>query len=91
MEAAFDGLCALVNKEGMCRQCAGFRDATAPERRGPQLPILNNPEVPSSETAWERRLAVVRETPFDGGVSTTLHDLLFDRIRRIEGAVRAEA
>lgn len=79
MEETFGGLCALVNKEGICNQCAGFRGATAKERRGPSLPVLNHPE-----TSWNVRMENVRAKHFDGGVSETLHSLLFSRIKRIE-------
>ncbi len=44
MEETFDGLCALVNEEGVWHQCAGFRGATGAERGGPSLPLLNNGE-----------------------------------------------
>lgn len=79
MEASFEGLCALVNKEGMCHQCSGFRSATAKERRGPALPVLNN-----SEDVWKARLQEVRAKNFEGGVSSALHTLLFTRIKRLE-------
>lgn len=81
MEKTFDGLCSLVNKKGMCRQCSGFRKATAPGRRGPSLPVLNN-----SENLWDTRLELVRERHFEDGASTSLHNLLFERIRRLECA-----
>ena len=57
MEKSFDGLCALVNKGGMCHQCAGFRNATALKRRGPTLPVLNN-----AANSWEARLEQVNTT-----------------------------
>ncbi len=79
MEETYDGLCALVNKEGMCHQCAGFQGATASERRGPPLPVLNN-----RETSWNTRVEFARAKHFNGGVSETLHTLLFSRIKRIE-------
>jgi RNA polymerase sigma-70 factor (ECF subfamily) len=79
MEKSFDGLCALVNKEGMCHQCEGFRGATAAERRGPRLPVLNN-----QDDLWGARLEQVRERQFEGGVSASLHNLLFENIKRLE-------
>ena len=79
MEGTFDGLCSLVNKAGICRQCAGFRQATAASQRGPSLPVLAN-----STTPWETRLAAVRRQDFQDGKSSKLHDLLFQRIQTIE-------
>ncbi len=79
MESTYEGLCALVNKQGVCYQCSGFRKATAEERRGPSLPVL-----PSGPAGFEERLALVRDKPFAEGVSTSLHELLFDKIQRLE-------
>lgn len=80
MEETYEGLCALVNKRGICRQCAGFRNNTPGPRRGPQLPVLENAASP-----WQARLDVVRGTHFADGVATSLHELIFERIRKLEG------
>lgn len=78
MEEAFEGLCALVNKKGVCHQCSGFRQATAEPKRGPSLPVLQGSDP------WAARLEAVRAKHFEGGVSEPLHTLLFNRIRRLE-------
>ena len=79
MEKTYEGLCALVNKQGICWQCSGFRKATPEGRRGPEPAALGQ-----GDEAWKRRLHVVREHHFVDGVSSSLHDLVFYRIRRLE-------
>ena len=80
MQDTYEGLCALVGKQGICHQCAGFRNATARARRGPSLPVLQDAPDP-----WAERIRAVRHKEFVGGVSQSLHDLIFERIRRLEG------
>jgi RNA polymerase sigma-70 factor, ECF subfamily len=82
MQASYEGLCALVNKQGICHQCAGFRNATAEGRKGPAVEPLAGD---GPEERFRVRLRIVRDTPFEGGVSRRLHDLLFDRLRKLEG------
>lgn len=79
MQEAFDGLCALVNKEGMCRQCAGFRGAVPEEKRDPSLPVLNE-----AESSWSRRIEAARQKGVQDGISQTLHELLMARSEAIE-------
>lgn len=79
MTESFEGLCALVSKQGMCRQCAGFRSAVPEEKRGPALPVLNDPA-----TSWAVRLEAARQKGVEDGVSQTLHELLFARSEEIE-------
>lgn len=83
MEDTYEGLCALVSKSGICHQCAGFRAATTEARRGPALPVLDQ-----APDRWAARLDAARQRHFAGGVSQSLHDLLFARIRRIESSGR---
>ncbi|MFT5434335.1 MAG: hypothetical protein ACI9OJ_005048 [Myxococcota bacterium] len=77
MEETFDGLCALVNKRGVCYQCAGFRDATAEDRRRPTLPDLG-------DDPWSARLDHVRSKHVVDGVSMSLHELLARSIKSLE-------
>lgn len=67
MQETYAGLCALVNKEGACWQCAGLREAVPPERQGREVP---------SEVPWKRRLEIVREAPIDGGTAG-MHRVFF--------------
>jgi RNA polymerase sigma factor (sigma-70 family) len=83
MQAAFEGLCALVNKNGACYQCKELRDIAHEDRRGPEVPDLHAPE------RWRRRLAIVKEADLHGGQSRALHDVLFRWIS-IHGAREAD-
>jgi RNA polymerase sigma-70 factor (ECF subfamily) len=85
MQETFEGLCALVNKQGICHQCAGFRNTVAEPRKGPVVEPIGG-EGESAEERLRVRLRIVRESPFEGGKSKKLHELLFDRIRRQEDA-----
>jgi RNA polymerase sigma-70 factor (ECF subfamily) len=84
MTKAYEGLCALVNKQGICHQCSGFRNATSEGHKGPPVEPIGAPGD-GPEERFRVRLRVVRASPFEGGKSRKLHDLLFDRIRRLEG------
>jgi RNA polymerase sigma-70 factor (ECF subfamily) len=88
MQSAFDGLCALVNKSGVCYQCAELRDSSPASRRGPEVPALGGTGDPPEER-WKLRLSVVKDADLAGGRSRPLHDLLFRWIganARAEGA-----
>lgn len=75
MEREFEGLCALVNKRGVCYQCRGLRDAVAETAKG---------EPPPALPSLDERLAIVRAADVDRGASQALHDLFWRRIRRHE-------
>jgi RNA polymerase sigma-70 factor (ECF subfamily) len=79
----YEGLCALVNKQGICHQCAGFQNLAAPGRKGPPVEPLGAPGE-GAEERFRVRLAIVRDKPFADGVSKNLHDLIFARLRRQE-------
>ena len=68
MQTTYAGLCALVNKQGVCWQCSGLR-AAMPEGRG-------GPEAPDA-VDWKRRLTIVREADLDRGAAQALHDVFF--------------
>jgi len=82
MERTFEGLCALVNKQGVCYQCRGLRDAI-PEasQRGDPAPEM---------LPYQRRLEVVRECDVDEGRSQALHDLFWRRIAEHEREGRGD-
>ena len=68
MTRTYEGLCALVNKQGACWQCAGLREVTPEGRRGDEVP---------DASSWEERLRVVRNTLTRPAQSTRLHDVFF--------------
>lgn len=75
MREAYEGLCALVGKQGVCYQCAKLRDYCPPDKRGRAVePIAEGSEDP--EHKLTRRLKVVRQVGLDVGDSP-VHDLLF--------------
>lgn len=75
MQKNFEGLCTLVNKQGICYQCKGLRDGTPEAQRGPEIPDVAD---------LDRRFAVVREADTDAGLSQAMHDLFWRRIKEIE-------
>jgi len=68
MQTTYEGLCALVRKEGVCWQCAGLRGVAPEGKRGPE---------PVTSLDWAERLRVVREAALDRGRSHELHDFFF--------------
>jgi RNA polymerase sigma-70 factor, ECF subfamily len=79
MSERFEGLCALVNKGGVCYQCKGLREATPQERQGGPIP-----PVPTLDA----RLDVVRGADVDHGASQMLHDLFWRRTKELEDSGR---
>lgn len=75
MTQQFEGLCSLVNKNGVCYQCEGLRAATPPSRQGPPVPNV---------AGWEDRIAVVRQADIDHGLSQAMHDLFWRRTKALE-------
>lgn len=66
MNVVYEDLCALVNKEGACWQCAGLREVVPEDKRGPDLP---------GSLTWEQRVAIVRDHRSDR--TKALHDVFF--------------
>lgn len=90
MTADFDGLCALINKQGICHQCRGLREGAGPEHSGPDLvQIEAAPGIAiSAESLFDARLAIVREADLENGASRQLHALFFAALtKREEGRV----
>lgn len=76
MKSRFDGYCALVNKTGVCYQCAALRDVCPADRRGPAPEPLADPTA-SADEQLRRRLAVVRDVDRDEDPDRRVHDFLF--------------
>ena len=81
MQDAFDGLCGLVRKEGVCYQCHGLREHAPSERRGEPLPDLTG----DRETAFRRRLVVIQGADLEHGRTAELHRLMFRAVADVEG------
>ncbi|MCA9693463.1 MAG: sigma-70 family RNA polymerase sigma factor [Nannocystaceae bacterium] len=75
MRAVYEGMCALVGKQGVCYQCAKLREYIPEGHRGrPVEPIADDDERPDRKLT--RRLAVIRDLDLDVGQSP-VHDLLY--------------
>ncbi len=86
MQVAFEGLCAIVNKGGMCHQCSGLRRAMPQGRQGPEVPALGAADEPR-HTRYRHRLTVVRDADLEAGRSAGLHAMLFRRLAELEAGV----
>ncbi len=75
MAERFDGLCALVSKTGMCHQCAGLRMIAAEDRKGPDLPDIDD---------LAARIALMRDGTDGQTTMATLHDVFWRRTSEIE-------
>lgn len=76
MEQRYDGLCALVNKNGMCRQCAGLGHAA--EAVGSK-----KAELPDIDSMAER-MALIRQSDPAQRKNANLQDVFFRRCKQVE-------
>jgi RNA polymerase sigma-70 factor (ECF subfamily) len=79
MTERFDGLCSLVNKNGVCYQCSGLREIAPPQRQGAPVPAIRN---------LDDRIAIVREADVDNGASQPMHDIFWRRTAELEAEGR---
>jgi RNA polymerase sigma-70 factor, ECF subfamily len=86
MTAAFDGLCALINKTGVCYQCAGLREIAGEKNRGENLVQIEvAPGVAiNPESLFDARAAIVRNTNLENGTTRAMHDLFYQNLARRE-------
>lgn len=77
MEEKYEGLCALVNKQGICHQCRGLSEVAAMVSQGTVPP-------PPDVATLAARLAVVRAVDPERGSSAGLHDVFWRRTKQIE-------
>ncbi|CTQ59687.1 RNA polymerase sigma factor [Roseibium album] len=75
MEDKYDGLCALVSKQGICHQCAGLKMAS-----GESADPADFPDV----SALAARMAIVRKA--EPGSMAGLHAVFWRRTKDIEEA-----
>jgi len=76
MQRSFEGLCAIVAKQGVCYQCSGLRDTFPADQRGPSVPGLGG-ENEDPAQRYRHRLNVVSGADLEQGSSARLHELLF--------------
>ena len=86
MTQAFDGLCALINKSGVCYQCQGLREIAGQKNRGADLVQIEvAPGVAvSSDSLFDARAAIVRNANLEGGSTRQMHDMFYQNLARRE-------
>jgi RNA polymerase sigma-70 factor (ECF subfamily) len=84
MTQAFDGLCALVAKQGACHQCSILRDAAPADRRGPEVPRLGDVDAQheAPDARFARRLEVLRTGDLAHGPTARVHALMMRYIAK---------
>lgn len=82
----YEGLCALINKEGMCCQCRGLRELTPEANRGADLVQIEvAPGVTLNPSSlFDSRLGVVRDADLAGGKTRTMHDVFYAQLAERE-------
>ncbi|MFZ0519395.1 MAG: RNA polymerase sigma factor [Candidatus Acidiferrales bacterium] len=86
MTEDYAGLCALINKEGLCYQCSGLQ-ATAPAgHHGPELVQIEvAPGVAmNAKNLFDARLAIVRDVDLETGRTRALHDVFYESLTKRE-------
>lgn len=75
----YDGLCALINKEGLCHQCRGLRELAGDSHSGPDLVQIEvAPGVTlSAQNLFDERLSITRVADLENGRTRTMHDMFF--------------
>ncbi len=89
MKTRFHGLCAVVNKEGLCRQCEGLRGVSREGGQGEEMGELLGADGQLPEQRYQHRLREVQQSEFHQGRSANLHDYLFERISKLEAFAQA--
>ncbi|HXO04782.1 MAG TPA: RNA polymerase sigma factor [Candidatus Sulfotelmatobacter sp.] len=82
----YDGLCALINKSGICYQCRGLQEAAGEGHRGADLvQIQVAPGVAVNyENLFDARLGIVRGADLEDGRTRAMHDLFFENLSQRE-------
>jgi RNA polymerase sigma-70 factor (ECF subfamily) len=83
MTTTFEGLCALVGKQGACWQCAELRDALPVDRRGRAVQPLATADDDGA-AAYRKRLPIVRAARLgaEGTGASPLHDYIIRYMSR---------
>jgi RNA polymerase sigma-70 factor (ECF subfamily) len=75
----FDGLCALINKTGVCYQCSGLREVAGPGHGGTDLVQIEvAPGVTvNPENLLDARMVIVRNADLEDGRTRPVHDMFY--------------
>jgi len=86
MTQAFDGLCALINKTGVCYQCQALREIAGEKNRGANLVQIElAPGVSvTPESLFDARAAIVRSADLENGTTRLMHDMFYTNLGRRE-------
>jgi RNA polymerase sigma-70 factor, ECF subfamily len=87
----YEGLCALINKSGVCYQCKALREISGEANRGPDLVQIEvAPGIAlNPENLFDARLAIVRDADLENGSTRLVHDVFFDSLTRREETRRS--
>ena len=79
MTKAFDGLCALINKAGVCYQCQGLREIAPEDHRGADLVQIEvAPGIAvTPDTLFDARAAIARSADLATGTTRPMHDMFY--------------
>jgi RNA polymerase sigma-70 factor, ECF subfamily len=82
----YEGLCALINKTGVCHQCRGLREIASEEHRGPDLVQIEvgHGVAVSPENLFDARLAIVRDADLENGARRAMHNVFFKQVSHRE-------
>lgn len=85
MTQHFEGLCALIGKQGACWQCRKLREFTPETHRGLNLvQIQVGPGLSvTPNSLLDARLAIVRDADLESGRTHKLHDWFFEATSRV--------
>jgi RNA polymerase sigma-70 factor, ECF subfamily len=78
----YNGLCALINKTGVCHQCRGLREFAGDAHRGADLVQIEvGPGVAvTQENLFDARIVIARQADLEEGHTRTMHDLFYENL-----------
>ena len=78
----YHGLCALINKTGICHQCRGLRDFAGDAHRSAEfVQIEVGPGVAvTEENLFDARMVIARQADLEDGHTRTMHDLFYENL-----------
>jgi RNA polymerase sigma-70 factor (ECF subfamily) len=82
----YDGLCALINKTGLCYQCSALQQIASEGHRGADLVHIEvAPGIAmSAENLFDARLEIVRDADLATGRTRVVHDLFYSTLSQRE-------
>jgi RNA polymerase sigma-70 factor, ECF subfamily len=82
----YDGLCALINKTGLCYQCSGLQEIASEGHRGANLVQIEvAPGVAiNAENLFDARLEIVSGADLATGRTRVVHDLFYSSLAQRE-------